>query len=132
MFKGLDKPKDEAVEATPFEGMETTNKPEIGGSSTRTRLAVLPAAEVTFNKEDLVTPRLKLMQGLSTEVQDGNARPGQWVLTGYTPGAKVVPCRSGPDQKTVGRSPSATSRTRTLSTVLRTRAWLPSNSGGRG
>src|SRR3972149_4194897 len=89
MFKGLDKPQDEAVEATPFEGMVTLDKPVIDGSSTRTGLAVLPAAEVTFNKEDLVTPRLKLMQGLSTEVQDGNALPGQWVLTGYTPGESV-------------------------------------------
>lgn len=38
-----------------------------------------------LDSEDIMIPRLRLMQGLSTEVQDGSASPGQWVLSGYDP-----------------------------------------------
>lgn len=40
---------------------------------------------VQFNPEDITPPVLKLMQGLSPEVQEGAARPGQWSLSGYPP-----------------------------------------------
>ena len=38
-----------------------------------------------FGQEDVIIPRLKLAQGLTTEVQEGIARPGQWILTGFEP-----------------------------------------------
>lgn len=38
-----------------------------------------------FDQDDVVIPRLRLAQGLTTEVQDGLARPGQWILTGFEP-----------------------------------------------
>lgn len=38
-----------------------------------------------FDQEDTVLPRLRLAQGLTSEVQDGSAKPGQWLLLGYTP-----------------------------------------------
>lgn len=43
------------------------------------------SSEAKFNPEDITPPVLKLMQGLSPEVQDGSARPGQWSLSGYEP-----------------------------------------------
>jgi len=38
-----------------------------------------------FAAEDITPPMLRLMQGLSPEVQEGNAKPGQWALAGYDP-----------------------------------------------
>ncbi len=38
-----------------------------------------------FDQDDVVIPRLRLAQGLTTEVQDGLARSGQWILTGFEP-----------------------------------------------
>lgn len=35
--------------------------------------------------EDITMPMLRLAQGLTTEVQNGEAKPGQWLLTGYSP-----------------------------------------------
>ena len=43
------------------------------------------STKVEFGSEDLVIPRLRLAQGLTGEVQDGSAKPGQWLLTGYPP-----------------------------------------------
>jgi len=40
---------------------------------------------VNFDSEDIVIPRIRLAQGLTAEVQDGTAKPGQWLLTGYNP-----------------------------------------------
>lgn len=39
----------------------------------------------TFSIEDVAPPMLKLLQGLSPEVQDGLGTPGQWVLSGFDP-----------------------------------------------
>lgn len=43
-----------------------------------------------FDSEDLIMPRLRLAQGLTTEVQEGDARPGDWVLNGYDAVEEVV------------------------------------------
>lgn len=43
-----------------------------------------------FAAEDITPPMLRLMQGLSPEVQEGNAKPGQWVLSGYDPKDTIV------------------------------------------
>lgn len=52
----------------------------IGGYST----------EPEFDSSDTFIPRLRLGQGLSTEVQDGMARPGEWLLLGQDPVADVL------------------------------------------
>src|SRR4051812_39007637 len=46
-------------------------------------------AEPEFGFEDISRPRLRLGQGLTPEVQDGEARPGDWLLTGYDPSPTV-------------------------------------------
>lgn len=45
---------------------------------------------IDLESDDVMIPRLRLMQGLSTEVQDGSASPGQWVLSGYEPKDSVT------------------------------------------
>lgn len=39
---------------------------------------------------DLFIPRLRLAQGLTQEVQDGTAKPGQWLILGMDPMDKVT------------------------------------------
>jgi len=34
---------------------------------------------------DMYVPRLRLAQGLTAEVQEGLAKPGQWIVSGYDP-----------------------------------------------
>jgi hypothetical protein len=46
--------------------------------------------EAEFAAEDLAPNYLKLAQGLTKEVQDGEARPGQWLIKGYDPEAEVL------------------------------------------
>lgn len=43
-----------------------------------------------FSREDIQLPRLRLAQGLTKEVQEGTARPGQFVLLGYEPESEVI------------------------------------------
>jgi hypothetical protein len=38
-----------------------------------------------FDSDDLLIPRLRLAQGLTVEVQNGTAKPGQWIVTGSEP-----------------------------------------------
>jgi hypothetical protein len=49
-----------------------------------------------FDTEDAYLPRLRLAQGLTPEVQDGTARPGQWIVTGFEPRdtVTIVPVRA--------------------------------------
>lgn len=42
-----------------------------------------------FDNDDLSFPRLRLAQGLTPEVQNGDAKPGQWVMTGQDAQSKV-------------------------------------------
>jgi hypothetical protein len=39
---------------------------------------------------DLFIPRLRLAQGLTQEVQNGEAKPGQWLILGTEPAAEVT------------------------------------------
>jgi hypothetical protein len=48
------------------------------------------SGDAEFDSGDIMFPRLRLMQGLSTEVQEGTASPGQWVLSGYEPVEEVT------------------------------------------
>ena len=43
-----------------------------------------------ISPEDVYIPNLRLAQGLTPEVQSGDARPGQWLITGFEPQAEVV------------------------------------------
>lgn len=45
--------------------------------------------------DDAYLPRLRLAQGLTPEVQDGVAKPGQWIIVGFDPldTVTVVPIR---------------------------------------
>lgn len=43
------------------------------------------SAHAEFDSGDTEIPRVRLAQGLTAEVQDGSARPGQWLFTGFTP-----------------------------------------------
>lgn len=38
-----------------------------------------------FSMDDMTPPMLRLGQGLSPEVQEGAAKPGQWLFSGYPP-----------------------------------------------
>lgn len=41
------------------------------------------ATAADFSSDEVAVPRLRLAQGLTQEVQNQMAHPGQWVLTGY-------------------------------------------------
>jgi len=43
-----------------------------------------------FDREDVFLNRLRLAQGLTKEVQDGTARPGQYLVTGFAPEETVT------------------------------------------
>jgi hypothetical protein len=47
----------------------------------------------TFDSSDIVPSLLRLAQGLTPEVQDGSAKPGQWLIPGFKPydAVTVVP-----------------------------------------
>lgn len=46
--------------------------------------------EPEFDQGDAYVPKLRLAQGLTTEVQDGTARPGDWLLIGHVPVSEMV------------------------------------------
>lgn len=43
-----------------------------------------------LDADDIAMPRLRLAQGLTKEVQEGFAKPGQWIVTGYNPVDQVT------------------------------------------
>ncbi|KKN44391.1 hypothetical protein LCGC14_0693870 [marine sediment metagenome] len=87
--------KDEVVEPS-FEGMieqdETKAVDEVVGDGVENAGTILANYSETpdFDQDDVVIPRLRLAQGLTTEVQDGLARPGQWILIGYEPEDELI------------------------------------------
>lgn len=46
--------------------------------------------DTDFEAGDTALPRLRLAQGLTAEVQSGEAKPGQWVLSGFDAENEVV------------------------------------------
>lgn len=44
----------------------------------------------SFEAGDVILPRLRLAQGLSQDVQDGTAKPGQWLLSGFEPANELT------------------------------------------
>lgn len=54
-------------------------------------------ANPLFTPEDLQVAKLRLAQGLTAEVQEGTAKPGDWVLSGLSPMKEVtiIPIMAG-------------------------------------
>lgn len=50
-----------------------------------TSIEIFSAGPPKLTAEDIIIPRLTLGQGLSQAVSNGQARPGQWLLTGVPP-----------------------------------------------
>lgn len=48
------------------------------------------SGEAQFDADDVFIPRLRLAQGLTKEVQDGTARPGQFLVAGFSPEEDVT------------------------------------------
>ncbi len=48
------------------------------------------STETNFDADDVFIPRLRLAQGLTKEVQDGTATPGQFLVQGFTPEIDVT------------------------------------------
>ena len=46
--------------------------------------------ESVFSADDVYIPRLRIAQGLTKEVQEGTARPGQFLVTGFAPEEESV------------------------------------------
>ena len=74
MISGGASPADEALEAT----------------EDPTSAMALYQSEVDFSPEDVYIPRLRLAQGLTKEVQEGTARPGQFLVMGFAPQEDVT------------------------------------------
>ena len=90
MVKG--KPEAPAEEGSKFNNM--VGNPEGEGES---GLPAVPAGATRvytdtpdLAMEDISFPRLRLAQGLTSEVAAGDATPGQWLVTGYDPEDDVV------------------------------------------
>ena len=86
------------TEQTPFDAMVQGGGQELAVPDDETELANVQrrqylTGDVEFSSEETLRPRLRLAQGLTQEVQDGDAKPGQWVLNGHDPvdSAVLVP-----------------------------------------
>lgn len=62
---------------------------EEGGIERRAAMTIY-TNEPTFDQGDIFIPRLRLAQGLTKEVTEGSAKPGQWVISGYDPLSEVT------------------------------------------
>jgi hypothetical protein len=81
-YEKTEKPAEQLSMA--FDDMLTEAGQEAASEAESTSIALFSDA-VALSAEDVVIPRLRLMQGLSKEVQEGTAKPGEWVLTGVPP-----------------------------------------------
>jgi hypothetical protein len=57
---------------------------EDEGIGAGTALAMY-SSKVELDQDDIVWPRLKLIQGISPDVMNGVAKPGQWMIAGNEP-----------------------------------------------
>lgn len=64
------------------------DRPE--GESAGGALALYNMSQPEFESTDVMMPFLRLAQGLSREVQDGVARPGEWLLQGFEPAEELT------------------------------------------
>ena len=81
---------------SPFDEMVSTQEPTtaelapVGDEETILATTKQYTAAPDFDNDDLAFPRLRLAQGLTPEVQNGDAKPGQWVMTGQDAQTKVT------------------------------------------
>lgn len=74
-------PEPKGMDAYVGEGKaEVMEDDEVGTSA-----IVAYTDKPTFSSGDIVPAMLRLAQGLTPEVQDGSAKPGQWLLPGFKP-----------------------------------------------
>lgn len=90
MAKNDETPKEENATQLTFEGMvensvepATTLDDENDGVSLSGALSTYTSTGIDFDSEDVLIPRLRLAQGLTAEVQGGEVKPGQWIMTGW-------------------------------------------------
>lgn len=73
-----------------FDGMLEENAIEAADEAAENTSIALFAKPLALTADDIVIPRLRLAQGLTQEVQDGNARPGEFLLSGAAPRPDVT------------------------------------------
>lgn len=73
-----------------FDNMLEADAQEAAEEATENTSIALFAKPLALTADDIVIPRLRLAQGLTQEVQDGNARPGDFLLSGATPRTEVT------------------------------------------
>lgn len=101
---------DDHVDESPVAAQEDRPPAPAGG------FIMVGEGDIDFGADELDIPRLRLAQGISSEVGNGIAKAGQWLLTGYDPADAVdfIPVgfqrtrelRDG-DRKIVCQSPNA-------------------------
>ncbi len=69
------------IESVEGEDATLANVEEKHGQFNLANFSTVP----DFGVEDISMPILRLAQGLTSEVQNGEAKPGQWLLTGFSP-----------------------------------------------
>jgi hypothetical protein len=72
-----------------FDSMLEEQLEEAESTGQKNDLALF-SNQADLTVEDITIPRLRLAQGLTKEVQEGNAKPGQWILTGVAPREEIV------------------------------------------
>jgi hypothetical protein len=88
--------------ASPFEAMVDSSAPTRDvavpdDDSTAPMIATTWTQQPVYEANEVNFPRLRLGQGLTPEVAEGNAKMGQWLLTGYEPldSVTVIPMMFG-------------------------------------
>ena len=77
---------DDVLEAEGNSVAEGEGAPLESGSTALAAYSSTP----TFDTSDVFIPNLRLAQGLTAEVQSGDAKPGEWLVTGFEPVDEVT------------------------------------------
>lgn len=80
-FKKISLEDASAAPGAADEFIQEPDAPEDEGIGASTALAMY-SSNVELDQNDIVWPRLKLIQGISPDVMAGTAKPGQWVIAG--------------------------------------------------
>lgn len=73
-----------------FDNMIEENAEEAAEEASENMGLALFSNPTTLTADDVTIPRLRLAQGLTKEVQDGNAKPGEFLLSGAPPRSEIV------------------------------------------
>lgn len=77
---------DDAVEDGGGKGLAVVDQDETQAIATQRKYS----SNLDFTRDDIQMPKLRLGQGMSQEVADGDAKMGQWLVTGFEPEDKVI------------------------------------------